>query len=93
MSVASEGGADADPIAVRIGEHSERWRQRVIDDGPARGDGGSDPFVGHLRSKPEIEVPTLARGWVVVGALEPDARDPAGGVKDRVVSLVPPNYR
>ena len=44
------GHVDADDslVAVLVGDHGQRRRVAVIDDGPARGDGGGDPLLGHL---------------------------------------------
>ena len=44
------GHVDADDslVAVLVGDHGERGRVAVIDDGPTRGDGSGDPLLGHL---------------------------------------------
>jgi hypothetical protein len=84
---ASRGCADANPIAIRVGENGEGWCSGFVDDGPA-GSHGCNPLVGHFGCEPQIEVPALAGRVVVVGALEPHGRDPTGGVEDGVIDLV-----
>lgn len=88
MSASPEVGADADLVAIRVDEHRERRRSGVIDHRPACGDGRVDPRLRLLGRELQVEVPTLAGGVVVVGALEPQRGDPAIGGEDRVVDLV-----
>jgi hypothetical protein len=85
---APRGRTHADPIPVGIGENRVRRRPRVVDDGPSGGHRPNDPVVGHLRSEPQVEMPALAGSVVLVGALEPQAGDPARGIEDRVVDFV-----
>src|SRR6476620_8878373 len=80
------GHVDTDDslVAVLVGDHGERWRVAVIDDGPARGDGGGDPVRGHLGRHVNLDVEPLAGGAVLVGVPEPEVRYPSRSVADFV---------
>src|SRR5262245_55919341 len=64
-SVLVRGGrvdAEDSLVAVLVGDHGERGRVTVIDDGATRGDGSSDPLLGRLGRHVDLEVEPLTRG-------------------------------
>src|SRR5215472_5650931 len=80
------GRVDADDslVAVLVGDHGERGRVAVIDDGPARGDGSGDPLPGRLGCHIDLDVEPLTRGLVFVCVSEPQVWYPSRGVPDLV---------
>ena len=80
------GHVDADDplVAVLVGDHGERGRVAVIDDGPTRRDGGGDPLLGHFGRHIDLDVEPLTRGLVLVGVPEPQIRYLCRGVPDLV---------
>ena len=76
-------------VALLVGDHGEPGRIGVVDDGPARGDGGGDPLLGDLGRHVDLDVEPLS--WDRVGGkvVEPQVRHPAGGVAHLVAGRSP----
>src|SRR5215207_699523 len=73
---ALEERADADLVAVGVGEHGERRRFLVVDDLAAGRDTSGYALLGHVGRYPEVDVEALPRRLVRVGVLEPEDRNP-----------------
>lgn len=73
------GDAGDSRVAVLVGDHGNRRCAAVIDDSPARGHGGGDSLLGHLRRQVDLDVEplTLVFGAAQETALRSDASDTA----------------
>src|SRR6476646_9844105 len=82
-------GADADPVALWVGQDRERRGLRVAHQDAARGQRRVDALVGDRRVDVDVEVPALAGLVMSVALLEPGRGHPTVGVDDLEVLLVP----
>ena len=77
-------GADADFIALRVGQHHKSRLLLLRDQGPAGGKAGLDPLAGDLGGYPHVQVKPLRRLSVRFAVLKPQCRKVSVGI-DQVV--------
>lgn len=88
-SLSAQFGTDADSVVVRICEYDEGRRTTVVDNASTRRHRRSDPLLGYLRRDSDVEMEALPIAGSRVRCLEPQRREPLGGI-DNVTSPVAP---
>src|SRR3954452_8056322 len=79
-------GAQADTVAVGVGEHPEARSLLVTHQAAAGREGGIDPGLDRVGVQPHVRVPALPVG-LAAGPLEPHGRQHARGVSQLVTGL------